>query len=631
MNNEELGADIAQHAQPLLRVSLLGPLRLEWQVAPFTQEAIWSGRTSARALFLLLLFAPDRQASRSKLAGILWPETEENKALESLRSALKVLRKVLSTAGGEVLIETTKSDLLKLADQSRLWVDIDAFETLIEQANQQPEVLSLWQQASTYWQGELLAEDKRHEWVTHPWITVRRKKLQAARRRMIRHLAQGYLLAGQRARAEAVLSTHIATFPTDQDALYLLMKLLIEEGCFDEARSYYEHCQRTLARYEKQPAKHLQMLEAHLNAIDITTIVPELQYEQARVVVSTVRPIATDLVKYEKNIRLALHIHRTSNAQSLLQDIANDLDDLEGIEDQVKGDVLSYVRTLLIGNHLLAAKIVKDQKRYNLAYIYANTAVRVAKLLGNDTLIATARYTRGCTKLEWGLFGTIEQGRFQQDHKKIQNALADFEAILLLSHRQPALLHPQLLGSTQLQWSRAQQALSSALSSHREDNESLQLVDQASETVGQDHIEDPYMRMMMTGTLSGLHRGGYLLVKAGILNLAGSSEQALTNLSYLTRLTEQTYGQDETRYQAWSVITMAEAFLELGEYQEALLKAKTALIACYHIHSLQNITMIADLYHRLLASSYRTSLQVHELGDMLHEWYGMERNEYRLM
>jgi hypothetical protein len=64
----------------------------------------------------------------------------------------------------------------------------------------------------------------------------------------------------------------MAIFPTDQDALYFLMKLLIEEGCFDETRSQYEQCQRALARYEKQPAKHLQTLNAHLHTLNVTGI-----------------------------------------------------------------------------------------------------------------------------------------------------------------------------------------------------------------------------------------------------------------------------------------------------------------------------------------------------------------------
>jgi hypothetical protein len=47
----------------------------------------------------------------------------------------------------------------------------------------------------------------------------------------------------------------------------------------------------------------------------------------------------------------------------------------------------------------------------------------------------------------------------------------------------------------------------------------------------------------MTGTLSGLHDGGYRLIKAGILNRAGLSEKAIIELSQLKSLTERTYGQ----------------------------------------------------------------------------------------
>ncbi len=96
--------------------------------------------------------------------------------------------------------------------------------------------------------------------------------------------------------------------------------------------------------------------------------------------------IPPDLAIYEKNLRMALHIHRTSNAQGILHDVECDLHDLEYLEDQTRGDVLSSVRTLLVGNSLLATKIVKDQKHYALAYAYANAAVRLAKSLQDEAL-----------------------------------------------------------------------------------------------------------------------------------------------------------------------------------------------------------------------------------------------------
>src|SRR5579863_4890012 len=125
----------ANPALPLARVHLFGAFELVWRVAPLTTEALWDGRTSARTLLKLLLCAPGRQAPRGVLTGLLWPESEEEKARESLRAASKVLRKMLQTAEGETLLENRNhGEILTLAGQDRLWVDIDAFEDAIAQA-----------------------------------------------------------------------------------------------------------------------------------------------------------------------------------------------------------------------------------------------------------------------------------------------------------------------------------------------------------------------------------------------------------------------------------------------------------------------------------------------------------------
>src|SRR5260221_1491059 len=163
--------DMQASSTPLLRVYTFGTFQLAWQVAPLTEAAAWDSRTSARALFKLLLCAPGRQATKSALAGILWPETDEEKARESLRSACKVLRKVLRTANGEELLEQRNNgEILKLAGQLRLWVDADAFDDLVAQASRTavPEkALALWQQAKAVLRGELLADDQDAEWAGH--------------------------------------------------------------------------------------------------------------------------------------------------------------------------------------------------------------------------------------------------------------------------------------------------------------------------------------------------------------------------------------------------------------------------------------------------------------------------------
>src|SRR5947209_6180314 len=259
---------------PLLRVSLFGEFELAWQVPSGMGEAAWESRTSARALFKLLLCAPGRQATKSALAGILWPETDEEKARESLRSACKVLRKVLRTADSEELLEQRNNgEILKLAGQLRLWVDADAFDDLVAQASRTTvpeEALVLWQQAKAILRGELLADDQDVEWVGHRWVKQRRQVLWMGRCRMIRHLADLYIQRGQIDLAEETLEQHIARFPSDQDALYRLLVLLGQQQCFEQACMLYERTKRTLEATGKQPAKHVRTYYEHLQRAEHT-------------------------------------------------------------------------------------------------------------------------------------------------------------------------------------------------------------------------------------------------------------------------------------------------------------------------------------------------------------------------
>jgi hypothetical protein len=336
---------------------------------------------------------------------------------------------------------------------------------------------------------------------------------------------------------------------------------------------------------------------------------------------TALQKISMDITPYRRNVQVALHLHRTSQAQDLLNDINADLRDLEGLVSQAQGDFLYHVGELLIGNDLLATKIAKDQGRFSHAYAYANAAVRMTKRLKDDELLAAAKYTRGCVKLEWGLASLLLHGRLHIDTEKVVSALSDFQAILDLATSRQGLIHPQLHGFTLLQLSRAQSALK-----HNIPN-ALLLADQASELIGREAIDEPFTRLLVTGTLSGLHKGGYHLVKAGILNAAGLPGKAISELNTLKQLTEQTYRQDETRNQVWIDITLAEALMGVEEYGEATYKARGALITCHAINSVQNVATLVAIYSRLLTSSYKTAAEVKELGDMLREWYGVEQEK----
>jgi hypothetical protein len=151
--------------------------------------------------------------------------------------------------------------------------------------------------------------------------------------------------------------------------------------------------------------------------------------------------------------------------------------------------------------------------------------------------------------------------------------------------------------------------------------QALALSDEVADVVGAEPIDDFYTRALITGTLSGLHLGGYHLGRAEIFNAVGLPGKALTELNYVKKLTEGTYGGDETRYQAWFDVLMSESHIGLKDYSEATRRAKSALIIFHNIHSLRNMASIQDISSRIAASSYGTSEDAKELGDMLKEWY----------
>jgi DNA-binding SARP family transcriptional activator len=327
--DEHANGNLQEERTPLLRVYLFQGGRLEWREPSAEQENTWKSHTIARAIFLLLLCAPNRQSLRGKLLNIFWGEKDEEKARESLRSMLKGLRTMLALPRGEEVLETTHNgEVLKLKGQEVIWVDADAFEALVQQASRETDpyrALSLWQEAHDLLCGDFLAEDVLQEWANSRVIKVRHHTLQVARRRMVRSLADLYIQLGHNVEAEELLSGHVIRFPADQDALYRLMKLLIKAECFEEARSYYEQAKVALAAYGKQPAEYLKRLEAYLIA-QSRKMVKEWQTEQYKGVSD---PRAQDF--YEVLQTKQMHQERaTTNiveaSNSLLADTALDSD-----------------------------------------------------------------------------------------------------------------------------------------------------------------------------------------------------------------------------------------------------------------------------------------------------------------
>ena len=328
--------------------------------------------------------------------------------------------------------------------------------------------------------------------------------------------------------------------------------------------------------------------------------------------------VVVDTTKYQRNIRTLLTLHYTGQIQSSLDQINADIRDLESFESQTRGDLLYHIREILFSYHLLGAKVVRDQREYNVSYYYANQGVRVAKATKDIDLIATALYTRGRTYLEWGKAGILKRGVFQVQLDKIDKAIRDFKAAKKAAESTGRCLHPQIVGLIDVHLSRAS-AIRCLNTGEKIPALVITLLDDAEEKADRESIDDPYERCLVTGSLIGFVKGEYHNHRAVGLTTAGMPGAALKQLTTLEGLRQGSVGKHFTRSQIWLDVVASEVHMELEHFEEASTRAKRALLASQDINSVGNLANIVDIHGRLVQSSYKDELAVDELGDMIRE------------
>jgi tetratricopeptide (TPR) repeat protein len=336
---------------------------------------------------------------------------------------------------------------------------------------------------------------------------------------------------------------------------------------------------------------------------------------------TTLQRVVADTTKYQNNIRTFWMLHDTSQAQSSLSQIIADIQDLSSLELQVRGDLLLHIQELLFSYHLIAAHIVRDQRKFSASHHHANEAVRVAKAMKDSDLIATGLYTRGCTYLEWGMFGFLKKGVFQVQRDKIELALRDLEQAKKVHGNKEKNIHEQLLGRIDLHISRAY-AILNISKGEQVPGFAIAMLDGAEDKVEVASIDDPYTRVLVTGERVSFTKGGYHSARAAGFNAAKMPGAALKELKALEALQQgDGVGKDLTRRHVWLDIVAANAFMELGNFDEATKHAKNALAASQDINSITNLTNIVDIYGRLLRSPYKADADIEELGDMLRDTF----------
>ena len=247
----------AYPSTPILRIYLLGQFRIERKI-----DSEWKAidnrtwhRRRARALLGCLLSNPGRRLGREQVMELLWPDLDIDVAANRLNGAVHELRQILEPdiarpANSRML--RLEREILELADGTYIWVDAEAFENLLKEANttsDPKQVESILEEAATLYQGSYLLEELYSE-----WATPRRDALQRAWVGLLLNLANQRAEQGAFVSAIETLDRLRTTDPTNETALQRLMILLTHLDRRGEALQIYRQHAAMLQRdYENEP------------------------------------------------------------------------------------------------------------------------------------------------------------------------------------------------------------------------------------------------------------------------------------------------------------------------------------------------------------------------------------------
>jgi DNA-binding SARP family transcriptional activator len=257
---------------PSFRIWLCGTFRVERRVGSsyeFIRTTEWGGSSYPRLLLKALLCSPGRQARRDVLLDMLWPDAELDQAVQNLNTAVTRLRRVLAPSKGEASLLLTDEDshVYRLAEQSLLWVDVDAALTLLGEVERRGrtsfEALPPLEEAETYLSKGMILQDEEGQ-----WAAGRRATVEQARYRTRLWLAEAYAQQQMPGQAETIFSLLLEEDPTDEDVLARLMLLLHRQGMTRQALRVYEQACEVFAREEVELTEGTRKLAAQLARSD---------------------------------------------------------------------------------------------------------------------------------------------------------------------------------------------------------------------------------------------------------------------------------------------------------------------------------------------------------------------------
>ncbi len=219
-----------------VRLKLFGEFRLEDP----SGDLITINLRKAEALLVYVALAPGQVTSRERLASLLWGDSDQQRARQSLRQALFALSKTFAQRDLSPL--RLESQSVRLVDGA-IAADAIEFEELL--ADSSPAALA---RASELYQGELLSGFAVDAPDFEDWLTTTRDKFRHSAMRALAELLQIQEGAGELDQAIQTANRNLRIDPCWEDMHRRLMRLYVAKGMRTTALSQFRACRDILRR-----------------------------------------------------------------------------------------------------------------------------------------------------------------------------------------------------------------------------------------------------------------------------------------------------------------------------------------------------------------------------------------------
>ncbi len=214
---------------PRLQVLVFGG----FQVRIDPGSAVPLASRKGQALLAYLALRRGQPQTRDKLAALLWGETPEDQARNSLRQTLFTLRRALGEVPDWLVAE---GETLAVNPQV-VWVDALAFEEAAQAGT--PEQLA---RAAALYTGDLLEGVNLREMAFEDWLVVERERYRELAYDVLTRLLKHQASTGETEAAILTAGRLLGLDPLQEAVHRMLMRLYVRQGRRGAAQRQYQLC-----------------------------------------------------------------------------------------------------------------------------------------------------------------------------------------------------------------------------------------------------------------------------------------------------------------------------------------------------------------------------------------------------